>query len=336
MLRLILIVLAWPLTVLLIVSGVIWYRAQFPEPPGEIVLEPIRVRAAQRTAEIALAELRTLSPVEQQRVMDRLDRALQSPRAWLDDLAQSDYRILCLGEHHEPSTRRFLADTFFGRYRVDVLLLETTPDELARIEQRLAEGRDYVPLLDADIGAVLQAVRRRNPEVLVRGIEETPAQVRARKEREGSRDQTLARNFWQSWQPGRRNVILYGALHCADETTWLYRHLREQMPAREGVRMRNVRVLGTHQHAPTLAFVIFLQALGMEREDHVLADTDTVPSQVRRWFDVFDQHILRRYETLVVYHMTSEELADASMQRSQLVTNAPGSEDVLPQWMPAR
>lgn len=331
MLRLFLIVLAWPLMVLLIVSGVLWYRAVFPDPPREIVLEPVRIQAAQRTAEIALERLRALPPVEQHRVVDAIQGTLQSPADWLPQLARIDYRILCLGEHHEPSTRRFLAETFFTRYPVDVLLLETTPAELALIEQWLEDGRDYAPLLDADIGAVLRAVRGRNPDVLVRGIEETRAQVATRKEREGSRDQTLARNFWQSWQPGQRNVILYGALHCADESTWLYRHLREQMPAREGVPMRNVRIIGTHQHAPTLAFATFLQALDMERGDFVLTDTGAIPPSLRRWFDVFDQHVLQRYATLAVYRLTPEELDAAGMQRTRPVANATASEDVLPQ-----
>lgn len=314
MLRLFLIVLAWPLAVLLIVSAVLWYRAASPEQPGDIVLEPIRVQAAQRKADAALERLRELPPAEQHRIVDSMQDALQPPATWLRNLARADYRILCLGEHHEPSTRRFLAESFFNRYPVDVLLLEATPAELVLIEQWLEDGRRYVPLLDADIGAILRAVRKRNPDVLVRGIEESRAQVNSRKEREGSRDRTLARNFWQSWQAGRRNVILYGALHCADESTWLYRHLREQMPAREDVPMRNVRVLGTHQHAPTRAFVIFLDALGMGREDFVLADTGTVSRPIRRWFGVFDQHILQRYESLVVYRMTAAEQAAAEMQ----------------------
>lgn len=307
MLRLFLIVLAWPLTALLIVSSVLWYREVFPEQPGDIVLEPVRVQAAQQQAGVALERLRALPPVEQDRIVEAIDAALQPPVDWLEKLARTDYRILCLGEHHEPSTRRFLAETFFGHYPVDVLLIEASPAELALIEQGLADGRDYVPLLNADMGAVLKAVRKRNPDVLVRGIEETRAQVATRKEREGSRDQTLARNFWQSWQPGQRNVILYGALHCADESTWLYYHLREQMPAREGVPMRNIRVIGTHQHAPTRAFVIFLNALGMGRKDFVLADTGIVPLPVRRWFGAFDQHILQRYESLIVYRMTADE-----------------------------
>lgn len=336
MLRLFLIVLAWPLAVLLIVSGVLWYRAVFPEPPREIVLEPVRVQAAQRTAASALERLRALPPVEQHRLVAAMQEVLEPPADWLWKLSRTDYRILCLGEHHEPSTRRFLAETFFTRYSVDVLLLEATPEERALIEQWMEEGRDYVPLLDADIGAVLRAVRGRNPDVLVRGIEETRAQVATRKEREGSRDLTLARNFWQSWQPGQRNVILYGALHCADDSTWLYRHLREQMPAREGVPMRNIRIIGTHQHAPTLAFATFLQALDMGRGDFVLTDTEAVPSPLRRWFDMFDQHVLKRYATLAVYRLTSEELDASGMQRINPVANAPGSEDVLPQWVPAR
>lgn len=314
MLRLFLIVLAWPLTALLIVSGVLWYRAVFPEPPGDIMLGPVRIQVAQRDAETALEQLRALPPIEQYRVVEALDESLRRPRDWLRELAGADYRIVCLGEHHEPSTRRFLAETFFGHYPVDVLLLEASPPELLQIEQWLDDGRDYVPLLDADIGAAVRAARRRNSAVLVRGIEETRAQVVSRNERDGSRDQTLARNFWQSWQAGRRNVILYGALHCADEPTWLYRHLREQMPVREGVSMRNVRVLGTHQHGPTRAFVIFLNTLGMGREDFALAETGVVPDPVRRWFGVFDQHILQRYESLLVYRMTPEERTAAEMQ----------------------
>lgn len=330
MLRLVLIVLGWPLVVLLIVSSVLWYRDRYPESPDDIVLEPPRIRAAQHTAEAALEGLRTLPPVEQQRLLNRLERAVTRPRPWVEALARTEYRILCLGEHHEPSTRQFLAETFFSRYSVDVLLVEATPAELARIDQWLADGREYVPLLNADIGDLLQTVRRRNPDAAVRGIEETPAQVRSRKDREGSRDRTLARNFWQSWQPGQRNVILYGALHCADESTWLYRHLREQMPAREDVAMRNIRVVGAHQHAPTLAFVTFLRELDIEDGDFVVPETDAIPSEVRRWFGVLDQHILQRYDSVIVFRHSARGLAARGTAAGEPVANAPGSKDTLP------
>lgn len=336
MLRMILVVLGWPLLVLVIVSAVLWYREQYPEPPQDQLLTPSQVRVAMRSAQRALEELWALPPQEQERVLAGLRRSQLSPAQWLAELEAKDYPIVCLGEHHEPATRRFLADVFFSHYRLDVLLLEATPAELERIERWTDDGRDYVPLLDADISAVLAAVRRHSPGAVVRGIEETPAQIRARAGREGSRDRSLVRNFWQAWQPGRRNVILYGALHCTTDPTWLFHHLREQLPPREDVPLRNVRVVGTAQHQPTRAFVFFLEALGMARDDFVIADTDAVPDTVRRWFPSFDQQILRRFSTLLVFHnepVEFERLVDEGRQRA--AARAPGSKDSLPQWVPA-
>lgn len=337
MLRLMLAIFAWPLIVALLATAVLWYRAEFPDRPDDRLLDPIQLRAARQTAEEALDRLRALPSAEQERFITKLRAALQPSNAWIDALQAADYRILCLGEQHEPSTRRFLARQVFSHIAVDTLLIEATPEDVARIERGLDGGRDYVPLLDADIGSVLQAVHRNNPHVEIRGIEETMAQARARAGREGSRDRSLVRNFWRAWKPGARNVILYGAMHCAHEGTWLYHVLREQVPPREDVPMRNVRILGTGQHWPTRAFVYFVQALGLGYRDFVISDTAAVPKQVARWFPFFGQEVLSRYETLVVFHNTPTEIASSAQVRKNIkpVSKAPGSEDVLPQWVPA-
>jgi len=53
--------------------------------------------------------------------------------------------------YHEESTRNFLAEEFFAKFSTDVLLLEATPKDLKRLIKRMDAGRDYFPLLDADI-----------------------------------------------------------------------------------------------------------------------------------------------------------------------------------------
>jgi len=330
--RLMLAVFAWPVLVAILASAILWYRAEFPERPDDRGLDPVESRTALHEAERALATMQELPPVEQWRLRERLGAALQPVRAWADDLYEAEPRILCLGEQHEPSTRRFLAERILDRYSVDAFMIEATPRELERIEAWLQEGRDYVPLLDADIGLILRTVRRRNPEVVVHGIEETAAQADARDGGEGSREGSLVRNFWRAWQPGGRNVILYGALHCSSRGMWLYRHLHEQLPAREDVSMHNVRVLGTEQHVPTRAFVYLLHALRLGRKDFAIADTDAIPPQLRQWLPFFSEDVLSRYAAVVIFHQEPGEGGEANVSRP--VSNAPGSADVLPQWVP--
>jgi len=330
--RLMLAVFAWPVLVAVLASAILWYRAEFPGRPNDHALDPVQSRTALQGAERALATMQSLPPIEQWRLRERLAAALQPVRDWLDDLQESAPRILCLGEQHEPATRRFLAERILARYAVDALMIEATPREFERIDAWLREGRDYVPLLNADIGSILRTVRRRNPGAAVHGIEETAAQADARDGGEGSRDRSLVRNFWRVWQPGGRNVILYGALHCSGRGMWLYRHLREQLPAREDVHMRNVRVLGTEQHVPTRAFAYLVHALQLGREDFAIADTGAIPPQLHRWLPFFSEDVLSRYAAVVIFHQQPGEGGAPAVSRP--VSNAPGSADVLPQWVP--
>ncbi|MDZ7747925.1 MAG: hypothetical protein U5K43_03025 [Halofilum sp. (in: g-proteobacteria)] len=244
MVRLFACVLAWPLGLILLLSLYGWYRAEFPAPPEDPAAPgAIRFPAFQRQARDAITRFGRLSPAEQHAVADGLRAAVRPLDDWLGRLERADYSVVCLGEFHEPDTRRFVAETFLPRYAPDVLLLEATPDGLAWIEDRTAAGREYVPLLGADVAGVLRAARAANPAVAVRGIEETRAQVRTRRRHEGSRDRSLARNFWLAFRPGARHLILYGALHCSDDPGWLYRLLRVQSPPREALRMLSVQVL---------------------------------------------------------------------------------------------
>ncbi len=122
-----------------------------------------------------------------------------------------------MGELHWEATRAFLAAHFFPAYGMDVLLLEATPEKLEGLIKRMEAGRTYFPLLGADILNVLRAVKRRNPDVRISGIEETEEQQRTGRGRSGSRDISIFENFQAEFRPGMRHVILFGALH-----PWIY------------------------------------------------------------------------------------------------------------------
>ena len=327
MLRLFLYVLAWPVGLVLLLSLHGWMRTEFPAPPAEPAARgAVRSPAAQHQARAVLERFERLTPAEQQALAARLRAVVRPLDAWFERLDRGAYSVVCLGEFHAPATRRFVAEVFLPRYAPDVLLLEATPPELARMRSRTAAARPYVPLLGADIAAVLRAAEAARPGVIVRGIEETAEQVRTRRGREGSRDHSLARNFWLEYRPGARHVILCGALHCTDDAGWLYRLLQEQSPPREALRMLSVQVLGVHQHGPLEAFATFLGALGMGADGFAIVDTGRVPPLVRDWFGLLDQQVLGRVDALVVFRRPAAR--DGARQRGA------GRGDP-PRWMPA-
>ena len=226
---------------------------------------------------------------------------LISMEQWLTHLGQSDYQIMCMGELHEESTRNFLAEEFFAKFSTDVLLLEATPKKLKRLIKRMDAGRDYFPLLDADIMKILRTVKDKNPIIKIWGIEETDEQQKGKRDHSNSRDQSIANNFWDRFQPGRIHIILFGALHCTNEPNWLYEHLYSQasLPLKE--RMLNVRVLGEHQNGPLEAFVYFLDEIGIEKKRFVISDTHSLHPRIYELFQSLNRETLRRYRSLLVF-----------------------------------
>ena len=97
---------------------------------------------------------------------------------WLTHLVQSDYQIMCMGELHEEPTRNFLAEEFFVKFSTDVLLLEATPKNLKRLIKRMDAGRDYFPLLNADIMKILRTVKNRNPAIKIWGLKKPKSNKR--------------------------------------------------------------------------------------------------------------------------------------------------------------
>jgi hypothetical protein len=249
----------------------------------------------------ALQLFSRLPKPEKAAIKESLKSNLMAIKPWLTRLRQSNFQIVCMGELHKEATRSFLSQEFFANFSVDVLLLEAAPRELKRLIKRMKAGRDYFPLLDADIMNILRTVRDRNPHIKVFGIEETDKQASEHHSHLNSRDQAIAQNFWVTFEPGLRHIILFGALHCTNESNWLFRNLCDQAPARLKDKMLNVRVLGEHQNGPVEAFVYFMDEIGGEKRDFVIPDTRSLPGHIYAWFPLLNRQTLIKYRSLVVF-----------------------------------
>jgi len=300
--RVILATLGGFLLILIGLSVYEWILEEFPERPIEPA-NPTRVvhPLYHQTAINALQLFSRLPSLEKTAVKERLKSNLISINQWRTHLNQTGFQILCLGELHKESTRRFLAEELFAILGIDVLLLEATPGELKRLIKRLEAGRDYFPLLDADIMRVLRTVQARNPGIRIYGIEQTDKQATYDHDHSNPRDQCIAQNFWKTFEPGLRHIILFGALHCTNEPNWLFHNLCSRASPDLKKKMLNVRVLGEHQNGPLEAFVDFIDEIGIENKDFVIPDTRSLPECIYQWFPILKRQTLDKYRSLVVF-----------------------------------
>jgi hypothetical protein len=290
--------------ILLLLIGYEWISKEYPNPPTRPPnTERIQHPFSHQLAVDALQKFSQLSKAERDAVVENLESSLIPMEQWLKHLGQSDYQILCIGEFHKESTRQFLADEFFAKFSIDVLLLEATPKELKRLNKMANAGRTYFPLLDADIMNILRTVRARNPNIKIYGIEETDKQQKDRCDHVGSRDQSIASNFWNRFQPGKRHIILLGAVHCTNQQDWLFEYLRDQAPLPLREQMLNAQVLGEHQTGPLEAFVFFLDEIGIERKNFVIPDTRALHPFIYELFQSLNRQTLESFCTLVVFRI---------------------------------
>jgi hypothetical protein len=300
--RVILATLGGYLLILIFLSIHNWFIQEFPRRPAE-VMNSERIQHPfhhQRAIEV-LQLFSLLSKPDRTAIQQNLNSNLISIEQWMTRLRQSNFQILCMGELHTESIRRFLSNEFFAEFNVDVLLLETTPRELNDLMKRMEAGRDYFPLLDADIMNILRSVRNRNPDIKIYGIEETDKQSGEKNSQANSRDQWVAKNFWTSFEPGLRHIVLFGALHCMNESGWLFYNLYNQAPPKLRDKMLNVKVLEEHQNGTLEAFVYFINEIGVEKRNFVIPDTHSLSDHIYEWFPTFNHQILEKYESLVVF-----------------------------------
>jgi hypothetical protein len=300
--RVILTIFGGYLIILLFLSVYDWILEEYPRRPAKPP-SPERIQHPFYHEEVAKALLRfsRLPESEKDAIRENLESKLISMEQWLTHLRQSDYQIMCMGELHEESTRNFLAEEFFAKFSTDVFLLEATPENLKRLIKRMNAGRDYFPLLDADIMKILRTVREKNPAIKIWGIEETDEQQKGEQGHSNSRDQSIADNFWEKFQPGSFHIILFGALHCTNEPHWLFDYLYSQASFTLKERMLNVRVLGEHQNGPLEAFLYFLDAIGIEKKHFAIPDTNSLHPRIYELFRSLNRETLAKYRSLIVF-----------------------------------
>ena len=298
--RVILAIFGGYLIILLFLSIYDWIVEEYPRRPtkpssSECIQHPFYHEQVAR----ALQRFSRLPEPEKTAIKNNLKSNLISMQQWLTQLGQSDYQVICMGELHEESTRNFLAEEFFAKFSTDVLLLEATPKNLKRLIKRMDDGREYFPLLNADIMKILRTVKDRNPTIQIWGIEETKAQQKG----SNSRDQSIAHNFWDRFQPGKLHIILFGALHCTNDPNWLFKNLCDQasLPLKE--HMLNVRVLEEHQNGPVEAFVYFLDQIGIEKKHFVIPNTNSLHPRIYELFKMLNRQTLEKYRSLVVFRV---------------------------------
>jgi hypothetical protein len=279
-----------------------WFKEEYPTPPADPMRsERIQHRRHHQKAINALHLFYQLPENEKKAVKESLKSNLITIERWLSRLGQSNLQILCMGELHEESTRYFLSQQFFANFSADALLLEATQKESKRLVKKMEAGRTYFPLLDADIMNVLRAIRGRSPDVRIYGIEETEKQAENDQYHRNSRDQSIANNFWATFVPGQRHIILFGALHCTNESNWLFQNLYQQASPALKNEMLNARVIGEHQNGSVEAFVFFLDEIDVINNDFVIPDTHSLPDQIYEWFPLLNRETLAKYRSLIVF-----------------------------------
>jgi hypothetical protein len=299
--RVILAIFGGYLIILLFLSIYDWIVEEYPRRPAQLSSsERIQHPFYHEQAAKALQRFSRLPEPEKAAIKNSLKSNLISMEQWLTHLGESDHQIICMGELHEESTRKFLAEEFFAKFNTDVLLLEATPKNLKRLIKRMDAGRDYFPLLNADIMKILRAVKDRNPTVKIWGIEETEEQQKG----SNSRDQSIAHNFWDRFQPGKLHIILFGALHCTNDPNWLFKNLCNQasLPLLKE-HMLNVRILEEHQNGPVEAFVYFLDEIGIEKKHFVIPNTNSLHPRIYELFQMLNRQTLKKYRSLVIFRV---------------------------------
>lgn len=300
--RIILATLGGYLLILLFISVYDWILEEYPRRPTEpLKQELIEHRFHHNEAIKAIGLFSLLPEHEKAALKEWLQSNTISIRQWFSRIDKSNFQIMCMGELHKESTRTFLSKEIFSNVNLDVLLVEATPKELKRLTKKFKAGREYYPLLDADMMNIFRAVETRNPDVKMYGIEETERQAENYRDCPNPRDHSIAQNFWGAFKPGLRHIILFGALHCSNESNWLFHNLQSQASPELKDGMINVRVLGEHQNGPVESFVYFMDEIGIPKGHFAIPDTHSLPKHIYDWFPVLDRQTLKRYRALIVF-----------------------------------
>ena len=285
------------------------YRFHLPPSgfePGHLRFDTLKNEKLQHPPYIALGihayrRYLTLPKHERDAIRSGIEASVWTVEHWLGALEARPPGFLCVGESHQDSYRDFLARRLFSAYTVDLLFLEAAGSSVPWLELRSDLGERDIDLLRADIAEVIRAAIQRNPEVEIRGIEETASQRRTRRAAgAGARDDSIYRNVAASYVPGKRHAAILGALHCTSGQGWLFSQLGKVGSPLAGDDMLNLAVMSVHKDLLTREFVRFLRSLGLARDDLVLADTAALDTRVHDWFLGLTRRFLD-YRTVVLF-----------------------------------
>jgi len=323
LLKLILAALAWPLSLLVaipIYEVVLEYFTPVGRQPPN--LERIQHKLHHPVAVHALQQYAKLPKARQEEIKASLEATITDVGTWTQRLEKTKSWTLCIGEQHDEHTRYFLAKELLPRLTPQVMMLETTPDGLAEMEKLILKGEAYVPLLKADISAIMRGYWARDPDFTYFGIEETSMQKDARdRTGKGSRDQNITRNFFANYQKEGRNIVLIGALHCRNNPGWLYRYLELGLPETPGGKpvggaLINVLVIGEHQDGPAEAFVYFLDEIGLKPKSFAIAEADKLDPWIWDTFALFADQSFRPYSNIIIFRFEGQAPDRAEKARS--------------------
>lgn len=275
------------------------YIPTIPPPNTERVQNLTAHSAVMRV----LGKYKNLSEDKQQRIFSDLNQNTLPARQWLFEREKEGFDFLCLGEFHNEYTRKFLAKHVFSEIKTDYLLLETTPVKLNKIMGRMEGGRNYMRLLDADVTSLIKETRKKTPLVIIKGIDETKRQnsIRRKHNPGSSRDDSIVANFQKIFKPGKRHIVLFGALHCSNKSGWMFDQIRSLDSYGQRYTFLNVGVFGEHQDGPLEGFVYFLDEIGLNKGSFVINDTNKLPPQIKTWFPMLDQVMLGQFQSIIVF-----------------------------------
>lgn len=267
-------------------------------PPDERIQHPKH----HRWAEAALNRYQALPLDEREKVRAELTAAFVDLDDWLKDIDKRGFAVLCLGEYHDDYTRRFIAERIIPAVHADRFLLEATPDEVREIIEDVDDGDEIVELLNADVARLIRAVKSANPEIAISGIEETPDQRETRAESgEGSRETSIEKNLRETFTPGQRHIVLFGAFHCANQWQWLYWRLLNTPLRGASGPVLSIRVAREHIEAPIESFVFFLDKIGLGAGHLAIPDTTQIPDLVKSWFPFLKANELNIYPSMIIF-----------------------------------
>ena len=299
-----------PVTLIVAISIYQWHDREYPSrPPVDVNVQRIQHPNYHHIASRALSKFAALTSSEQTRLIQNLEENIWSVEQWLVYLDKSNYQLLCLGESHLESTRKFLSEVIFTKHNFAALFLEVTEQQLREINRRLSSDSVYYPLLDADILQLLRSVKNNNPNVRIYGIEANHRQISSQGKSQKSRDDLITDNFWNNYVSNARNIVLIGAMHCSDSAFWFYSKMKNTVKKNNLQRINNVRIISEHEEGPVEALVYFLDDIGFNRDDFVIINTKKLAPEIREWFSLTSKLTLDPYQTVIIYR-PSESIND--------------------------